>query len=176
MQRKTVIPGVNDGTATHPEAAALMVDKSLCTELTGSSNKKVEFWCGGPRTTTGAHPLSNVARQGTRCPQSFGRRPSLAGDLAATHPDLAAQLVDQSLATTLKSGSDMSVILALLQIPILTRERTWHRIATLTKEDRLPILFRQNQASSNTGSTRSITRVRPDGSNTLDAAEYTEGN
>ena len=108
---KTVIPGVNDVATTHPEAAALMVDKKLRTKLTGSSNKKVEFWCGNPKHDHWTAPLSNVARQGTRCPQCSGRRPvSGKSDLATTHPKLAAELVDQSLATTLKPGSNTSVL------------------------------------------------------------------
>lgn len=108
---KTVIPGVNDVATTHPDAAALMIDTSLQTKLTGSSNKKVEFWCGNPTHDHWTAPLSNVARQGTRCPQCSGRRAvSGQSDLATTHPDLAAQLVDQSLATTLKPGSDVSVL------------------------------------------------------------------
>lgn len=40
---KTVIPGVNDVATTHPDVAALMVDKDLHTRLTASSNKKVEL-------------------------------------------------------------------------------------------------------------------------------------
>lgn len=108
---KTVIPGVNDVATTHPEAAALMVDKKLRKKLTGSSNKKVEFWCGNPAHNHWTAPLSNVARQGTRCPQCSGRRPvSGRSDLATTHPKLAAELVDRSLATTLKPGSNASVL------------------------------------------------------------------
>lgn len=108
---KTVIPGVNDVATTHPKAAALMVDKKLRTKLTGSSNKKVEFWCGNPKHDHWTAPLSNVARQGTRCPQCSGRRPiSGKSDLATTHPKLAAELVDRSLATTLKPGSNASVL------------------------------------------------------------------
>lgn len=108
---KTVIPGVNDVATTHPDAATLMVDESLRTKLTGSSNKKVEFWCGNPAHDHWTAPLSNVARQGTRCPQCSGRRAvSGQNDLATTHPKLAAELVDQSLATTLKPGSDVSVL------------------------------------------------------------------
>ena len=108
---KTVIPGVNDVATTHPKAAALMVDKKLRTKLTGSSNKKVKFWCGNPKHDHWTAPLSNVARQGTRCPQCSGRRPvSGKSDLATMHPKLAAELVDQSLATTLKPGSNASVL------------------------------------------------------------------
>lgn len=108
---KTVIPGVNDVATTHPKAAALMVDKKLRTKLTGSSNKKVEFWCGNPKHDHWTAPLSNVARQGTRCPQCSGRRPiSGKSDLATTHPKLAAELVDQSLAAALKPGSNTSVL------------------------------------------------------------------
>lgn len=108
---KTVIPGVNDVATTHPKAAALMVDKKLRKKLTGSSNKRVEFWCGNPKHDHWTAPLSNVARQGTRCPQCSGRRPiSGKNDLATTHPKLAAELVDRSFATTLKSGSNTSVL------------------------------------------------------------------
>lgn len=108
---KTVIPGVNDVATTHPDAAALMVDKKLRTKLAGSSNKRVEFWCGKPKHKHWTAPLSNVARQGTRCPQCSGRRPvSGSSDLATSHPKLAAELVDRSLATTLKPGSNASVL------------------------------------------------------------------
>ena len=108
---KTVIPGVNDVATTHPDVAALMVNKDLRTQLTASSNKKVELWCGNPSHDHWNAPLSNVARQGTRCPQCSGRNP-VAGqsDLATTHPELVKQLVDQSLATTLKPGSNTSVL------------------------------------------------------------------
>ena len=119
---KTVIPGVNDVATTHPKAAALMVDKKLRTKLTRSSNKKVEFWCGNPKHDHWTAPLSNVARQGTRCPQCSGRRPiSGKNDLATTHPKLAAELVDRSLATTLKPGSNTSV---LWQCPV-DSNHTW---------------------------------------------------
>ena len=119
---KTVIPGVNDVATTHPKAAALMVDKKLRTKLTGSSNKKVEFWCGNPKHDHWTAPLSNVARQGTRCPQCSGRRPvSGKSDLATTHPKMAAELVDRSLATTLKPGSNTSV---LWQCPV-DSNHTW---------------------------------------------------
>lgn len=108
---KTVIPGVNDVATTHPDVAALMVDENLRTRLTASSNKKVELWCGNPTHDHWTAPLSNVARLGTRCPQCSGRR-AITGvdDLATTHPALAAELVNQSLATTLKAGSNASVL------------------------------------------------------------------
>lgn len=119
---KTVIPGVNDVATTHPDVAALMVNKDLTTTRTASSNKKVEFWCGNPRHDHWFAPLSNVAIQGTRCPQCWGRVPVVGiNDLATTHPALAAQLVDQSLATTLKAGSATSV---LWQCPV-NPEHVW---------------------------------------------------
>lgn len=108
---KTVIPGVNDVATTHPDMAALMVNKDLTTTRTASSNKKVEFWCGNPRHDHWFAPLSNVAIQGSRCPQCWGRVPVVGiNDLATTYPDLATQLVDPSLATTLKAGSNTSVL------------------------------------------------------------------
>lgn len=108
---KTVIPGINDIATTNPDVAALIVDQDLRTQLTGSSNKRVELWCGNPTHDHWTAPLSNVARQGTRCPQCSGRRPIVGqNDLATTHPTLAMQLVDQTLAITLKAGSNTSVL------------------------------------------------------------------
>ena len=120
---KTVIPGVNDVATTHPDVAALMVNKDLTTTRTASSNKKVEFWCGNPAHDHWNAPLSNVARLGTRCPQCSGRR-AITGvdDLATTHPALAAELVNQSLATTLKAGSNASVLWQCRVNP----SHTWH--------------------------------------------------
>lgn len=87
------------------------------------SNKKVELWCGNPAHDHWNAPLSNVARLGTRCPQCSGRR-AIPGvdDLATTHPALAAELVNQSLATTLKAGSNASV---LWQCSV-NHNHTWH--------------------------------------------------
>lgn len=103
---KTVLPGFNDVATTHPEAAALLVDQSLATTRTASSNKPVEFWCGDPQHQSWTAPMSRTAVQGSGCGQCSGRR-AVPGvdDLATTHPHLAAQLVDQSLATRLKAGS-----------------------------------------------------------------------
>lgn len=120
---KTVIPGVNDVATTHPDVATLMVNKDLRTRLTASSNKKVELWCGNPAHDHWNAPLSNVARLGTRCPQCSGRR-AIPGvdDLATTHPALAAELVNQSLATTLKAGSNASVLWQCS----MNHNHTWH--------------------------------------------------
>ena len=103
---KVVIPGVNDVATTHPDAAALLVDRDLATTLTSFSNKVVELWCGDPVHKHWKAPLARTTSQGSGCPQCSGRNavPGL-DDLGTTHPDLADQLVDQSLRTKLKAGS-----------------------------------------------------------------------
>lgn len=104
---KVVLPGFNDVATTNPEAAALFVDQSLITQFTAGSNKKVWFKCPDPSHDPWEAPVSRTAHQGSGCGQCSGRR-SVVGqdDLATTHPELAAQLVDQSLATVRKAGSD----------------------------------------------------------------------
>lgn len=102
------MPGRTDLATTHPELAAQLVDQSLATELTPGSNRKVEWRCAK------GHEWSAVvaprARRGVGCPHCSGYY-AWPGetDLATTHPELAAQLVDQSLAATLTAGSNRKV-------------------------------------------------------------------
>lgn len=105
---KAVIAGENDLATTDPNVAALLVDQSLATRLTRSSNKKVEWRCGKGHVWTA--PVARLAIQGSRCPYCSGRY-AVPGenDLATTHPELAAQLVDRRLATRLKAGSHKKV-------------------------------------------------------------------
>ena len=105
---KAVLAGFNDLATTHPGLAAELVDQSLATKLNAGSNKAVEWSCKayghGWRTNV------NNRRKGTGCPVCIGKA-VLAGfnDLATTHPDLAAELVDPTLATQLGFGSGKSV-------------------------------------------------------------------
>lgn len=120
---KKVLPGFNDVATTHPETAALLVDTSLATTRTAFSNKPVEFWCSDPDHQPWTAPMSRATAQGSGCGQCSGRR-AVPGvdDLATTHPELAAQLADQSLATTLKSGSGQVE----WKCPVDPSHTTWH--------------------------------------------------
>lgn len=103
---KHVIPGINDMATTAPQAASLLVDQGLATSLTAASNKKVELHCGIPAHDSWTAPLSNVAIQGTGCPQCSGRIAVVGtDDLATTHPTIAAMLADPSRASLIKAGS-----------------------------------------------------------------------
>lgn len=105
---KKVLAGFNDVATTHPNVAALFVDQSMTTQVAAQSSKKFEFRCNHAHTWTA--PLSRLSNQGSRCPYCSGRK-SIVGenDLATTHPDIAAQLVNPSLATQMKAGSNKKV-------------------------------------------------------------------
>ena len=105
---KKVLAGFNDVATTHPDVAALFADQSLTTHITAQSNKKLEFRCDQGHTWTA--PVSRLTSQKSRCPYCSGRRPIVGeNDLATTHPEIAAELVDPSLATQLKAGSNKKV-------------------------------------------------------------------
>lgn len=101
---KIIKPGFNDVATTHPDIASMLVDQSMATQVAAFSSKKLDFRCSKGHVWTA--PIRRLASQGSGCPYCSGRR-SIKGatDLATTHPDIAAQLVDQSLATELKAGS-----------------------------------------------------------------------
>ena len=83
-----------------------LVDKSL-SNLPAFSHAKVEWRCKQGHTW-----MSEVAArsQGSGCPYCSGRLPVRGfSDLATTHPDIAAQLVDPSLAETVSAGSSKSL-------------------------------------------------------------------
>ena len=105
---KAVVAGENDLATTDPDVAALLADPSLARTLTRASNKKVEWRCDEGHAW--AAPVSRLTMQRSRCPYCSGRY-AVAGksDLATTHPKLAAEMVDQGLATRLKAGSHKKV-------------------------------------------------------------------
>ena len=105
---KAVVAGENDLATTDPDVAALLADPSLARTLTRASNKKVEWRCDEGHAW--AAPVSRLTMQRSRCPYCSGRY-AVAGksDLATTHPGLAAEMVDQGLATRLKAGSHKKV-------------------------------------------------------------------
>lgn len=93
---------------THPDIAAELVDVSLGETLTAGSNKKVAWCCDKGHVWDAV--VSNRTRNGSGCPYCSGLRPIVGvNDLATTHPSLASQLVDSSLATKLSAGSNRRV-------------------------------------------------------------------
>lgn len=102
------IPGQTDLATVRPDLAAELVDASLATQLKPTSHTKVEWRCG--RGHVYSMPVSHRVAKGSGCPYCSGRRVIVGEtDLATTHPELASQLVDQSLGRELKAGSNRKV-------------------------------------------------------------------
>lgn len=101
---KRVLKGFNDLDTTDPDVADLLANQSMRYSLMRNTNKKVRWRCEQGHEWNA--PVSRLTSQGSRCPYCSGRYP-IPGktDLATTHPDIAAQLVDQSLATKIKAGT-----------------------------------------------------------------------
>ena len=105
---KRAVPGETDLATVHPELAKQLVDPSLATQLHAGSTKKVSWRCAaGHEWETQVHIRTN---KGGGCPVCAGLT-VLPGsnDLATTHPELAKQLVDQTLAIALTAGSHKKV-------------------------------------------------------------------
>lgn len=99
--------GVNDLATTHPELAAELVDKDLATRIVAGTDRKVRWRC-----EAGHEWEATVASRkgGAGCPYCAGSKVIVdETDLATTHPEIAAQLVDQDLAKELGRGSDREV-------------------------------------------------------------------
>lgn len=104
---KRVDAGDNDLTTTHPETTAKLADPKLGRTVTAHSSKVLEWVCDEDH-----HWQAPVARivGGAGCPYCSGLK-AYAGqtDMATTHPELAAQLVDPQLGRTLKARSNKKV-------------------------------------------------------------------
>lgn len=94
---------------THPVLAEQLSDPVLGASLTAGSNKKVGWICLVDQRHRWDAVVASRAT-GSGCPFCAGRR-VLPGDndLATTHRELAAQLEEPSLATTLGAGSNKKV-------------------------------------------------------------------
>jgi hypothetical protein len=103
-----VLPGFNDLATLRPDLAAELVDQTLATQLSSSSNKKAEWRCKA--ATHVWITTVNGRSAGNGCPYCAGQL-VLPGfnDLATLRPDLAAELVDQTLATQLSLGTHRKV-------------------------------------------------------------------
>lgn len=99
------IPGETDLATLRPDIAVQLVDPSLASTLKVTSHAKVEWKCEQGHMWFA--PVSARTSKNSSCPYCSGRS-AWAGesDIATTHPELAEQLVDMSLATTLKAGSN----------------------------------------------------------------------
>jgi DNA-directed RNA polymerase subunit RPC12/RpoP len=105
---RIVLVGETDLATTHPELASELADQKLANSLTSGSGTKVAWKCvkGHGWEATVIHRT----KKGTGCPYCM-HFTVLAGetDLATTHPDLAAELIDQTRAATLMAGSNTKV-------------------------------------------------------------------
>ena len=101
---KKLLVGFNDLATRRPDLVRYLVDPSIATKVMMTSATKVRVRCdeGHEREM----PLRNLVNQGISCPYCSGRY-AVRGktDLATSHPDLAAELVDQDLASQLRAGS-----------------------------------------------------------------------
>lgn len=105
---KKLLVGFNDLATTRPDLVKYLVDPSIATQIMKTSSVKVRVRCekGHERTM----PLRNLANQGISCPYCSGRYAvSGENDLQTQYPELAAELVDQSLASVLRPGSSRRV-------------------------------------------------------------------
>lgn len=107
---KMILPGFNDVATTHPEAAKFLADQSLITKYAAKSNASLKMRCQTDPSHLWTAPLARISTGTGGCPYCSGRR-AIPGktDLATTHPKLALELADQSLATTLKAGTPTNV-------------------------------------------------------------------
>lgn len=105
---RRAIPGETDLATTHPHLAAELVDQSLGTEIGFGSIRRVEWTCGEGHTWTTTPNHRSNRKSG--CPYCAGQRPVKGvNDLATMRPDLAAELVDPSLAGALLVYSNKRV-------------------------------------------------------------------
>ncbi len=112
---RAVIVGWNDLATVNPELAAQLVDPSIAETVTRSAGKSVLWFCEG--TSDLPHPRRewtatvNNRASGFDCAACAGKA-VIAGwnDLATLEPELAAQLVDPSIATVVTRSSNKSVL------------------------------------------------------------------
>lgn len=107
---KKVWPGFNDIATTHPELVSMLVHPELAKEYSAGSAVEVEWQCEHGHTWSA--PINRLTK-GHGCPYCAGKRKNSDTTrnplLKDVNPDLANQLVDQSLAETLTTGSGKKV-------------------------------------------------------------------
>ena len=102
---RVVIAGVNDLATTHPGLTAQLVDPAQALEVTCRTDRPLTWFCPENEDHTWTTGVHNRVR-GSGCPVCANRT-VIPGDndLATTHPEIAAELVDPSQATTVTAGS-----------------------------------------------------------------------
>lgn len=106
---RRVLAGYNDLATTRPDLAAELADQELAPGLSAGSHTSVTWRCALGHEWDA--PVANRAA-GRGCPYcAVPARAVLAGfnDLATTHPLVAKELVDSSLAVELSAGSNRMV-------------------------------------------------------------------
>lgn len=102
------IPGESDLATTHPTLAEELEDQSLATSLSAKSNKKVAWVCPEKGHIYFAVVYSRAT--GTGCGYCSRRYPYPGEtDLATTNPQMASELEDTTLATSLMENSSKRV-------------------------------------------------------------------
>ena len=102
---RRAIPGQTDIATTHPHLIEQLVDQTLATQVSQASDRRVDWRCGLGHMWTS--PVKERAQRERGCPYCSNKR-VLPGfnDLRTRLPDLAAELVDRSQATTVTPGSE----------------------------------------------------------------------
>lgn len=110
-RNKLVLPGVNDLATTDAALATQLLDTAQATKLHRGSHTKAWWQCAAdPAHRWQASVVSRV-RLGAGCPYCSGRKTVVGrDDLAATRPDVAAQLVDPSQAHGVAVGSSTKLL------------------------------------------------------------------
>lgn len=108
-----VLAGFNDLATTHPHLAVQLIDQDIALTISAGSGKKQLWQCAvNPKHQWLATPNNRTSTKSASsgCPYCANRAVLVGdNDFATTHPELAAQLVDQSAATTFTAGHNKPV-------------------------------------------------------------------
>lgn len=107
---RKAIPDSTDLATTRPDLAKHLVNPSLAKKLKAGSMQVVEWQCTVQPRHIYEASVYDRARSDNTCPYCSGRRVEKGyTDLATTHPDVAACLIDPTIATQVKAGSERTV-------------------------------------------------------------------
>lgn len=108
-----VLAGFNDLATTHPHLAVQLVDQDIAVTIFAGSGKRQLWQCVvNPKHQWLATPNNRTSTKSASsgCPYCANRAVLVGdNDFATTYPELAAQLVDQSAATTFTAGHNKPV-------------------------------------------------------------------
>ena len=110
-QNKRTLAGVNDLATTHPDLAGQLADTTLARTVNAGSHTPMEWACPVSENHRWNASVVSRVRLGSGCPYCSGRIPEPGvNDLATTHPDVTARLVDPSQADTVGAGSTKKLL------------------------------------------------------------------